>query len=93
MSMYMRNPDLDFIGVEDTMAVFDTGTGDTTVLDRAGLEIVSLIDHPISFQEILEGILRVFEGGEDIIKADVQEFLDQMLEQHILLTTEADHAG
>lgn len=92
MLIYSRNPDFEFIGVEDTMAVFDPATGDTVVLDKPGMEIIKLTEAPAAPGQILDGLLQIFEGDREEIQDDLQEFLEQMSAQNILLVSEAEHA-
>ena len=89
MRKYYRNSEMEFIGVEDTLAIFDPTTGDTVVLDKSAFEIISLLEQPASIDEIIKQLCKLFDGNADTIKEDVQEFIESMVEQKILLSIEA----
>lgn len=53
-------------------------------VNEVGVEIWNMLQKEVTFEEIVQGILREYDGKEEIVREDVREFLDKLIAGGIL---------
>ncbi len=82
---YLKNEEMEFIGVEDSMAIFNPLTGDTIVLDEIGVSIVKHLDNPLSLNELVTKLcIEYMPDDSNAMEDDVNSFIKQLCEQNVL---------
>lgn len=67
--------------------IFETLREKVFVTNKTGAEILRLLDEAKTTEEIVTQLAQDYEGAEDIIKNDVEEFIAHLTHQAILQET------
>ncbi len=88
--MFYTKEGLDIIelGEEEGTVVFDSDTGDTTVLDSIGADIFKCFSHCHDIDSVVSELAKIYNEDPQIIKNDVAEFIDTLTKQGLLLEQE-----
>lgn len=53
-------------------------------VNEVGASIWNMLQNEVTFEDLLQGILKEYDVEEEIAKQDIQEFLDKLIQNGIL---------
>ena len=84
--VYMKNKEMEHIPVDETsLTVFDSESGDVHFFDGPGIDILNALNEPRDLDSLLEKLYEEYEASPDDIKADVEQFLKEVVENKVVL--------
>jgi PqqD family protein of HPr-rel-A system len=85
---YIKNMDIDIIPTEEGEAVlFDSESGSTHVLDSVAVDIIQILEEGKTIDELVSELAKLYSADTDEIKADVEEFLKDLVEKKIVFVS------
>lgn len=85
---YIKNMDIDIIPAEEGEAVlFDSESGSTHVLDSVAVDIIQILEEGKTIDELVSELAKLYSADTDEIKADVEEFLKDLVEKKIVFAS------
>lgn len=84
MTIYRRRSDVRFRVMDGEAVVLRQEDAEVMVLNEVGTRILQLADEGGSVDQIVALLLEEFEVGEDELRADTLEFLQDMVESGVL---------
>jgi PqqD family protein of HPr-rel-A system len=85
---YIKNMDIDIIPAEEGEAVlFDSESGSTHVLDSVAVDIIQILEEGKTIDELVSELAKLYSADTDEIKADVEEFLKDLVEKKIVFVS------
>lgn len=84
--LYQKNPAMEFIDTDETsLVVFNPENGDTCIIDETGVALFKAIGDGAALETIVDTLLLEYDAPREEIEADVSEFLDQLVQQKVLI--------
>ena len=92
MTVYVKNEAMDFITLdENDQVIHDIESGDIHYIDNISKCIIECLSKPLSADELIDKLIKIFDGNLDEIRTDTLEFIQQLVEKRILLVVEDKH--
>ena len=83
--IYKKNEAMDYIKVDDTsLAVFDPESGDTHFFDETGMDILECLSQPITMEDLLSKLCKIYDAQPEDIKDDVEEFITDTVAKKVV---------
>lgn len=82
---FRRNPDISFGEVDGELVALSLEHGECFGLDRIGTLIWHRAAEPVRFDALVEAMTARFEVDDPTCRADLQEFLEEMVGAGMLL--------
>jgi hypothetical protein len=82
---YYRNPDILSTEMDGEFVMMNVGSNEYHSIRGSGVRIWELAENPITESQIVEAICAEFDVAEDVCKADVRGFLEEMLGAGLIL--------
>lgn len=73
--------------MEDELGMMDIETGRYYLLDDVGTAIWSLLENPMSADELVESLLEMYDISREICREDVDRFIHVLMEKKVLEIT------
>ncbi|MBQ9121532.1 MAG: HPr-rel-A system PqqD family peptide chaperone [Clostridia bacterium] len=84
--IYKKNEAMDYIFSDETsLAVFDPESGDTHFFDETAIDILNCLNDPCDLPTLLARLCEIYEATPEDIKADVEEFLAEVVAKRVVL--------
>lgn len=84
--MYRKNETMDYIQADhSSLAVFDPNSGDTHFFDETGIDILSVLATPCTFEELLFKLSNIYSVKPEDIRSDVEEFLAESVLKKVII--------
>ena len=81
-----KNSDFEYISVDDeNMAVFDPATGDTILIEGAGVDILALLENSDDTDDIFSQLTVMYDAQAKDIQNEVSAFLNELLDMKVLI--------
>jgi hypothetical protein len=81
MMKLIMNPNIENIELDDLITLFDPETKDTHVIDENGKEILDLCKE-MSVEDTIQTLIAKYDETDgEIIKNDIMEFLNELVEK------------
>lgn len=89
MMLFKKNPDMEYIETDESgLVVFDPESGDTCIIDEIGVSLFKAIGDGATLDAIVDTLLLEYTAPREEILHDVAEFLNQLIEQGIIISCE-----
>jgi len=69
---------------EDGRILFNPASGEVHMLDAIGSSIYSLLEQPLTLDELVESLSRMYDAPVDVIAEDVQAYIEDAVSKEIL---------
>ena len=84
--LYHRNPNILATDMDGEYVMMNVDSNEYHSIKGSGVRIWELAESPITEKQIVEAICAEFDVTEDVCKADVRGFLDEMLGAGLILS-------
>ena len=87
--LFKKNPDMEYIETDETgLVIFDPESGNTCIIDEIGVSLFKAMGDGATLDTIVDTLLLEYAASRDEILHDVEDFLDQLMQQGIIVSCE-----
>ena len=87
--LFMKNPYMEYIETDETgLVIFDPESGNTCIIDEIGVSLFNAMGDGASLDTIVDHLLQEYDAPREEILHDVEEFLEQLIQQGIIVSCE-----
>ena len=87
--LFMKNPNMEYIETDETgLVIFDPESGNTCIIDEIGVSLFKAMGDGASLDTIVDNLLLEYDAPREEILHDVEDFLNQLLQQGIIVSCE-----
>ena len=76
------------LGEEDGIVLYDSQTGDTSVLDSVAADIFNLFSKHSHKEEVIKELTEIYDAPVDVIRADSEKFIEDLIDKGLLVQKE-----
>lgn len=85
--LFKKNPDMEYIDTDESgLVIFNPDSGDTCIVDEIGVSLFKAMGEGADLDTIVDTLLLEYAAPREEIYHDVEEFLNQLIEQGIVLS-------
>ena len=85
--LFKKNPDMEYIDTDESgLVIFNPESGDTCIVDEIGVSLFKAMGDGADLDTIVDTLLLEYDAPRKEIYHDVEDFLNQLVEQGIVLS-------
>lgn len=85
--LFKKNPDMEYIDTDESgLVIFNPESGDTCIIDEIGVSLFKAMGDGADLDTIVDTLLLEYDAPREEIFHDVEDFLNQLVEQGIVLS-------
>ena len=85
--LFKKNPDMEYIDTDESgLVIFNPESGDTCIVDEIGVSLFKAMGDGANLDTIVDTLLLEYDAPREEIYHDVEDFLNQLVEQGIVLS-------
>ena len=85
--LFKKNPDMEYIDTDESgLVIFNPESGDTCIVDEIGVSLFKAMGDGADLDTIVDTLLLEYDAPREEILHDVEDFLNQLVEQGIVLS-------
>lgn len=87
--LFKKNPDMEYIETDETgLVIFDPASGNTCIIDEIGVALFKAMGDGAALDAIVDTLLQEYDASREEILHDVEDFLNQLMQQGIIVSCE-----
>lgn len=87
--LFKKNSDMEYIETDETgLVIFDPESGNTCIIDEIGVSLFKAMGDGATLDTIVDTLLLEYAASREEILHDVEDFLDQLMQQGIIVSCE-----
>ena len=85
-----RNINIETAEMDDEVGMLNIDTGKYYVLDAVGRDIWDSLEDPISFEQLVDRLLTIYDVDRKTCEKDTLEFVNDLLENSLIRTADLE---